>query len=420
MAAKTRRTYAGAAASTTITSGINSTDTTVTLTAATGWAAGPFYAVIDPGTASEEKVYVSSRSTTTLTIGTRGVDGTTAKSHTAGAIIYPVHAAIDSDEANELTASYTTRGDIVYQGASTFTRLGVGSADQVLKTNGTDPSWGQVATGGIADDAVTAAKIAAGAVGTSEIASAIAGNGLTGGGGSALAVNVDDSTIEINSDTLRLKDSGVSLAKLASAVANSLVPVGTIAMYGGATAPTGWLLCDGSSIDSGYTALRAIVGTTTPDLKGRFAIGDNSTLTLLGTGGSTTISTNNLPAHSHANTASASTSVSITDPGHDHDANTGTTNITHSHEIDGRSTTSTSHSHTGTTSFATGMSGGTVVSPVPDTESAGGSHSHTIASDTTGITASATTTVTMTNANTGGGEAYYQPYLVVNYIIKHD
>jgi microcystin-dependent protein len=421
MAAKTRRTYAGAAASTTITAGINNTDTTVTLTAATGWAAGPFYAVIDPGTASEEKVYVSSRSTTTLTIGTRGVDGTTAKSHTAGAIIYPVHAAIDSDEANELTASYTTRGDIVYQGASTFTRLGVGSANQVLKTNGTDPSWGQVTEGGIADDAVTAAKIAAGAVGTSEIASAIAGNGLTGGGGSALAVNVDNSTIEINSDTLRLKDSGVSLAKLASAVANSLVPVGTIAMYGGAAAPTGWLLCDGSSIDSGYTSLRAIVGTTTPDLKGRFAIGDNSTLELLGTGGSTTIGTNNLPAHSHANTASASTSVSITDPGHTHGSgNTGTTDLTHSHELEGRTINNTSHTHTGTQSFATGSTGSSIVSPAPTTENALGTHSHTIGSANTGITASATTTVTMTNANTGGAEAYYQPYLVVNYIIKHD
>jgi hypothetical protein len=170
MPAKTRRTYAGAATSTTITASINSTDTTISLTAATGWAAGPFYAVIDPGTASEEKIYVSSRSTTTLTVGTRGVDGTTAKSHASGAIIYPVHTAVDSDEANELTSKYTSRGDIVYQGASTFTRLGVGTADQVLKTNGTDPSWGQVATAGIADDAVTAAKIATGAVGTTELA----------------------------------------------------------------------------------------------------------------------------------------------------------------------------------------------------------------------------------------------------------
>lgn len=37
------------------------------------------------------------------------------------------------------------------------------------------------------------------------IAAAAAGNGLSGGGGSALAVSVDNSTIEINSDALRIK-----------------------------------------------------------------------------------------------------------------------------------------------------------------------------------------------------------------------
>jgi microcystin-dependent protein len=422
MAAKTRRTYAGAAVSTTITAGINSTDSSITLTASTGWAAGPFYVVIDPGTSSEEKVYISSRSGTTLTVGTRGVDGTTGKSHTSGAVIYPVHTAIDSDEANELTAKYTTRGDIVYQGDSTFERLGVGTANYVLKTNGTDPSWGQVTEGGIADDAITAAKIVAGAVGSSEINSAIAGSGLAGGSGSALSVNVDNSTIEISTDTLRVKDSGVTLAKLASAVANSLVPVGTIAMYGGASAPTGWLLCNGDAIDGAYTSLRSIVGTNTPDLKGRFALGDNSTLTLLGTGGSTTIGTNNLPAHSHANTAVlASGTVTVTDAGHTHGSgSTGSTDLTHSHELEGRTINNTSHTHTGTQSFATGSTGSSVVSPAPTTETALSTHSHTIASATTGITASVGTEITVTNANTGGAEAYYQPYVVVNYIIKHD
>jgi len=41
------------------------------------------------------------------------------------------------------------------------------------------------------------------------------GNGLTGGSGAALAVNVDDSTIEINADALRLKDGGITTAKIA-------------------------------------------------------------------------------------------------------------------------------------------------------------------------------------------------------------
>ena len=160
-------------------------------------------------------------------------------------------------------------------------------------------------------------------------------------------------------------------------------------MYGGVTAPTGWLLCDGSAISGSYTALQAIVGANTPDFKGRFAIGDNSTLTLLGTGGSTTISEANLPAHSHANTATASTSVSISDPG---------------------------HTHTYGTLKATGLIGGAgttrVVIETAETQ--------TTNSSTTGITASGSTSVTMSNASTGSGTAYYQPHLVVNYIIKHD
>jgi len=55
--------------------------------------------------------------------------------------------------------------------------------------------------------------------GTVRIATAAAGDGLSGGGGSALAVNVDDSTIETNADTLRVKDAGITEAKLATSVA---------------------------------------------------------------------------------------------------------------------------------------------------------------------------------------------------------
>lgn len=372
MAAKTRRTYAGAAVSTFITSGINSTDLSITLSAATGWAAGPFYVVIDPGTASEEKVYVSSRSGTTLTVGTRGVDGTTAKSHSSNAVIYPVHTAIDSDEANELTAKYTTRGDIVYQGASTFERLAVGSSDYVLKSNGTDPSWGQVGTNGIADDAVTAAKIAAGAVGASEIA-----NGTVG---------VDE---------------------LATAVINKLVPVGTIAMYGGATAPTGWLLCDGSSINASYTSLIAIVGANTPDLKGRFAIGDNSTLTLLGTGGSATIAEANLPSHTHT-------------INHDHgaantDGMSANSTLTHSvtHNLGDKYGITGSHDHdTVLGNVASGPVGASISTPVSiSVASHDVSHVHSF--NMPAFTGNS-------GVGSGSGTDYYPPYLVVNYIIKHD
>jgi microcystin-dependent protein len=49
------------------------------------------------------------------------------------------------------------------------------------------------------------------------------------------------------------------------------MPVGAISMYGGAAAPTGWLLCDGAAVSRAtYAVLFAIIGTA-------FGVGDGST-----------------------------------------------------------------------------------------------------------------------------------------------
>jgi hypothetical protein len=133
MAAFTRRQYNGAAASTTITAGINTSDTTCSLTATTGWpssAGVPFYVVIDPGTSAEEKCSATiSGSTLTLT---RAQDDTSASSHSAGATIYPVFTANDADEANELVAKLTTKGDLLVTTGSALNRLAVGTDGQAL------------------------------------------------------------------------------------------------------------------------------------------------------------------------------------------------------------------------------------------------------------------------------------------------
>jgi hypothetical protein len=174
MPAFTRRQYAGAAAATTITAGINTTDTTCSLAATTGWpstAGVPFYVVIDPGTSAEEKCSATiSGSTLTLT---RGQDDTSASSHSSGATIYPVFTANDADEANELVSKLTTKGDLLVTTGSALNRLAVGTNDFSLladssATNGV--AWKQVPTAGIADGAITTAKIAAGAVVADDLA----------------------------------------------------------------------------------------------------------------------------------------------------------------------------------------------------------------------------------------------------------
>lgn len=68
----------------------------------------------------------------------------------------------------------------------------------------------------IKDLGVSTAKIANAAVTETQLATSVAGSGLAGGGGTALSVGVDDSTIEINSDALRVKDAGITEPKMAS------------------------------------------------------------------------------------------------------------------------------------------------------------------------------------------------------------
>ena len=152
MAAITRRQYKGAAASTTTSSSLSISDTSVTLTATTGWpstAAVPFYVVIDPGTSSEEKCSVTI-SGATLTL-TRAQDDTTAVAHSSGATIYPVFSADEADEANLLASTLTTRGDIIRMASGpTVGRLGLGTSGYVLSSDGTDVVWAAIpASGGL-------------------------------------------------------------------------------------------------------------------------------------------------------------------------------------------------------------------------------------------------------------------------------
>lgn len=89
--------------------------------------------------------------------------------------------------------------------------------------------------------------------------------------------------------------------------------VGSIQMYGGATAPTGWLLCDGSAVSrTTYARLFEVLGTAygegdgsttfnVPNLQDRFALGSSSSKALGSTGGEEThtLTTAEMPQHQH-------------------------------------------------------------------------------------------------------------------------
>ena len=354
---KSRRSYRGAPVSNTLGTTLSLAATNITLAVAmSGFSidAEPFFVVVDPGTAKEEKICVKYSSATTLTVvdpaatstwgasaAGRGADNTTDRQHEQGAVIYPVFTALEANQSNELVSKFANAGSVVYQGSGapgTFTELTIGTAAQVLKVNAgaTAPEWGQVSAAGVA----------------------------------------------------------LTLLK-------ALCPVGSINAYAGATAPTGWILCNGTAVVSGTHPELYALCATTPDLRGSFALGKAAAgtgSTLLGTGGSTTITTANLPIHSHANTAAFTGSS----------ATTSNENLEHTHNF-----TNADNAVFNVVNAAD--SSGLLVSSYTSTATGGMSanvtHDHTV---------TATGTVAMTNATTGIGTAYYQPFLAVNYIIKHD
>lgn len=89
-------------------------------------------------------------------------------------------------------------------------------------------------------------------------------------------VNYNSSNIQVYDQTFQYTPYA-HFAKKASVATNADngAPTGSIMPYVGASAPAGWVLCDGQSIASlqGADALRALVGNNVPNLQGTFLRG---------------------------------------------------------------------------------------------------------------------------------------------------
>jgi len=88
--------------------------------------------------------------------------------------------------------------------------------------------------------------------------------------------------------TAKIQDGAVTAAKLDSAATSVLMPAGAIMPYAGASAPTGYLFCDGNAVSRAtYSDLFGIIGVTygvgdgsttfaLPDLRGRVIAGQDN------------------------------------------------------------------------------------------------------------------------------------------------
>ncbi len=194
-----------------------------------------------------------------------------------------------------------------------------------------------------------------------------------------------------------------------------IIPIGVVNPFAGGTAPTGWLLCDGSEVSqTTYPTLYALLAATwgsaasgnfkLPDLRGRVITGADggagrlSSNNALGNNGGVeevSLALANIPSHTHANTASGSS--------------TGSTSLSYASYLYSNETNSLNHN------FSTYTASGS-----------GGYRSFKLSASSITATTTVDTTVSLTNAAAGGNGSgvdsvsNLQPYAILNHIIKHD
>lgn len=365
------RNYSSVVEPKTLTGTVSSSATQITLNNVTGLPSAPYILVINPDTAKEEAVLV--------TVDQTGVTSPTLK----------VQRAVEASGGLG-TAQDHTIGD-------TVKHMIVGSDLQIVHDH-VDNTSAHDATGGVV--------------------------------GRTKSQTLTNKTINLTDNTLTgttaqfnaaLSDADFATAAQLASTAATNTPVGVVNMWVTGTAPTGWLICDGTEkLITSYSALAGVLGTTygaltngsggvgtthfrLPDLRGRVPMGagtgnqyDPSTkadigdLTARTLGGyvsndeSVTLTAlqSGLRAHGHPGST-----VSISDPGH-------------------------AHVQSGREVASTGGGAPAVIDP------SFGVGSTSTGTATTGITAS-TTIAQATAVAAQDAHNNTQPSTVINFIIKH-
>tara|TARA_R110002153_G_scaffold2292_2_gene11195 strand:+ start:567 stop:1193 length:627 start_codon:yes stop_codon:yes gene_type:complete len=196
--------------------------------------------------------------------------------------------------------------------------------------------------------------------------------------------------------------------------------VGAIKPWTKATAPDGYLLCNGGAVSrSTYADLFAVISTTygagdgsttfnVPQLQGKMPQGyDGNTYNLAGTGGANTITV----AVTNNQAATNATNQSVTVTGSISNTSLTTAQLaSHSH---GTNAKSASHSD-GVDSVNAGGLGFPNANNNNEGSGTGHNHAHTLSGTLTG-----NITTSLTGSVTAAGTNSFSPFVVVNYIIKH-
>ena len=195
--------------------------------------------------------------------------------------------------------------------------------------------------------------------------------------------------------------------------------VGSIYMYAGSTAPSGFLICDGSAVSRTiYADLYSEIGTTygsgdgsstfnLPDLTGRVIVGVSSSHSLGDTGGEEahTLMTSEIPSHSH----------SIQAHGHGNSITATTPKLVHSITQPAFTYNAPNASTASKTSSSTTRAGTSSATATRSTNLAISNHAAGTCTKTGGVTDCAAFDTETTGSDVG--HSNMQPYLTITHII---
>lgn len=266
---------------------------------------------------------------------------------------------------------------------------GLDTLDAIFKSDGTGTSVGMKVGSG-------KTLAVAGALSVTGTASVVAsGTSIKDSSDATKVLKFDASGITTGTTrTLVAPDANGTIALTSN---TSLVPAGTVLPYAGSSAPSGYLICDGSAVSrSTYATLFGVIGTTygsgngsttfnLPDITGRVIAGKEATATRLTSAGGG-VDGGTLGATGGAQTETASVSST------------------------GSTSGSLSVSVTGTTDIASQPPNRVGTAGI---EAAASDHTHTF----TG-TGSATGSLSVSVSGTTASVTNVQPTIILNYIIR--
>ena len=215
----------------------------------------------------------------------------------------------------------------------------------------------------------------------------------------------------------------------------SLLFPGIVVPFAGSSAPSGWLICDGSAVSrSIYADLYNVIttiygpgdGSTTfnlPNLTDRFNVGAGGLYALGSTGGATSVTTSSAGAHNHTGLTGGTAITTAQMPSHTHAGTTNTTSLTGgiTSTASGGVTKGNFDNASGVFSVAGNSTPEVVAADGGSTRytdiSFNGSHNHTFTTSATGSGSTHDHSISTDGTHTHT-VAPIPPYIALNYIIK--